>query len=481
MASHTPFSLSLLMFSLGLALPLQAAPAAPSAEQVLTERAAHGDITQRGGARRLLGDQTAALQASLSTRPAKHVILLIGDGMGDAEITAARNYAAGAGGMLRGIDALPLTGQYTHYALDRKTHKPDYVTDSAASATAWSSGVKTYNGALGIDVTGKPYPTLLEMARAAGKATGNVSTAELQDATPAAMFAHVSGRKCYGPQQTLEKCPENALENGGAGSISEQMLKARADVTLGGGAKTFTQIVGAGEYKGKTLLQQAQAQGYHIVNDLVGMDAVTVADQKRPLLGLFAEGNMAVRWLGPKASLHGNLEQAPVTCQPNPQRSDSQPTLAQMTGKAISLLSKNPNGFFLQVEGASIDKQDHAANPCGQFGETVDLDEAVQKALEFARRDGNTLVVVTADHAHSSQIIPNDAKAPGLTQTLITQDGVPMTISYGTAEEADSQEHTGSQIRIAAYGPHAGNVVGLTDQTDLFFTLRDAMGLNAAK
>ncbi len=479
MASHTPFSLSLLMLSLSLALPLQAAPAAPSAEQVLTERAVRGDITQRGGARRLLGDQTAALQASLSARPAKNVILLIGDGMGDAEITAARNYAAGAGGMLRGIDALPLTGQYTHYSLDRQTHRPNYVTDSAASATAWSSGVKTYNGALGIDVTGKSHPTLLELARAAGKATGNVSTAELQDATPAAMFAHVSGRKCYGPQQTLATCPENALDNGGAGSITEQMLKARADVTLGGGAKTFAQTVSAGAFKGKTLLQQAQAQGYHIVSNLDEMNAVTEADDRRPLLGLFAEGNMPVRWLGPKATRHGN-QQAPVTCQPNPQRSDSQPSLAQMTEKAISLLSKNPNGFFLQVEGASIDKQDHAANPCGQFGETVDLDEAVQKALAFARRDGNTLVVVTADHAHTSQIVPNDAKAPGLTQTLITQDGVPMTISYGTAEEADSQEHTGSQLRIAAYGPHGANVVGLTDQTDLFFTLRDALGLKTA-
>lgn len=77
-----------------------------------------------------------------------------------------------------------------------------------------------------------------------------------------------------------------------------------------------------------------------------------------------------------------------------------------MTSKAIELLKDNPNGFFLQVEGASIDKQDHAANPCGQIGETVDLGEAVQKALAFAKADGETLVIVTADHAHSSQIGP---------------------------------------------------------------------------
>ncbi len=89
-----------------------------------------------GGARRLTGDQTEALRASLINKPAKNVILLIGDGMGDSEITAARNYAEGAGGFFKGIDALPLTGQYTHYSLDKKTGKPDYVTDSAASATA---------------------------------------------------------------------------------------------------------------------------------------------------------------------------------------------------------------------------------------------------------------------------------------------------------------------------------------------------------
>ncbi|WP_256813903.1 MULTISPECIES: alkaline phosphatase [unclassified Serratia (in: enterobacteria)] len=442
----------------------------------LSERAARGNIVEPGGARRLSGDQTAALKASLSDKTVKNVILLIGDGMGDSEITSARNYAEGAGGYFKGIDALPLTGQYTHYSLDKKTHKPDYVTDSAASATAWSTGVKTYNGALGVDVNGKDQPTLLEIAKAAGKATGNVSTAELQDATPAAQISHVTSRKCYGPEETSEKCATNALENGGRGSISEQLLKARADVTLGGGAKSFNQLAKSGEWQGKSLKEQATALGYQWVENLDALNAVNVANQKKPLLGLFAAGNMPVRWQGPKASYHGNLDQPAVTCQNNPARTADIPTLAVMTEKAIDLLKTNKNGFFLQVEGASIDKQDHAANPCGQFGETVDLDEAVQKALEFARADGNTLVIVTADHAHSSQIIAADAKAPGLTQMLTTKDGAPMTISYGNSEE-DSQGHTGTQLRVAAYGPHAANVVGLTDQTDLFYTMRDAMAI----
>lgn len=459
-------------------LPLLCLPAAQAetSASVLDNRAAHGDITQPGGARRLSADQTDAIRASLNNKQAKNVILLIGDGMGDSEITAARNYAEGAGGFFKGIDALPLTGQYTHYALNKKTGKPDYVTDSAASATAWSTGVKTYNGALGVDIHEKDHQTILELAKSAGLATGNVSTAELQDATPAALISHVTSRKCYGPSVTVEKCPTNALEKGGKGSITEQLLNARADVTLGGGAKTFAETATAGEWQGKTLREQAQARGYQLVNDATSLVAISQANQDKPLLGLFSEGNMPVRWEGPKATYHGNIDKAAVTCTPNPKRDSSVPTLAQMTDKAISLLSSNEKGFFLQVEGASIDKQDHAANPCGQIGETVDLDEAVQKALEFAKKEGNTLVIVTADHAHSSQIIPPETKAPGLTQALNTKDGAVMVMSYGNSEE-ESMEHTGTQLRIAAYGPHAANVVGLTDQTDLYYTMKAALGL----
>ena len=460
-------------------LSLLASPAIyaeSSVAPVLESRAAQGDISAPGGARRLTGDQTAALRDSLNDKPAKNIILLIGDGMGDSEITAARNYAEGAGGFFKGIDALPLTGQYTHYSLDKKSGKPDYVTDSAASATAWSTGVKTYNGALGVDIHDKDHMTILEMAKAAGLATGDVSTAELQDATPAALISHVISRRCYGPTVTSEKCALNALEKGGKGSITEQLLNARPDVTLGGGAKTFSETATAGEWQGKTLREQAQARGYQLVSDAASLAAISTANQDKPLLGLFADGNMPVRWEGPKASLHGNLDKPAVTCTPNPKRTDSVPTLAAMTEKAIELLSKNEKGFFLQVEGASIDKQDHAANPCGQIGETVDLDEAVQKALEFARKDGNTLVIVTADHAHASQIIPVDTKAPGLSQALTTKDGAVMAMTYGNSEE-ESMEHTGTQVRIAAYGPHAANVVGLTDQTDLFYTMKAALSL----
>ncbi|WP_024796958.1 alkaline phosphatase [Tomitella biformata] len=456
-----------------------------SVELANESRQAAGDITANGGARRISGDQTDAVRDAITNSKAKNVILLIGDGMGDSEITAARNVAEGAGGSFKGIDALPLTGQYTTYALDKKTGKPDYVPDSAATGTAWATGTKSYNGAVGVDVQGNAQANLLEIAKANGLATGNVTTSEIQDATPAVLAAHVSQRKCYGPEVTTEKCPENALELGGAGSITEQLIETRADVVLGGGAKTFDERAKAGEHEGKTLFEQADARGYSTVRTLDELKAVTAANQDAPLLGLFAPGNMEVRWQGEVAS-QGGIEGPAQTCTDNTKRDPAtSPTLADMTDKAIELLKSNDkgteNGFFLQVEGASIDKQNHGANPCGQIGETIDLDEAVQKAMAFAEQDGDTLVIVTADHAHTSQIVALDTKSPALTSRLTTADGGEMGILYGTGETPGEQGHTGAQLRVAAYGPWAANVVGLTDQTDLFFTMSDALGLDPSK
>jgi len=442
-------------------------------------RAARGVLSEPGGAYRFDGAMSGAykaLAAENADTEVRNVILMIGDGMGDSEITIARNYAEGAGGFLKGIDAFPVTGQYTHYSLDKATGKPDYVTDSAASGTAWATGVKTYDGAIGVDIHERPHPSLLARAKQAGLGTGDITTAEIQDATPAVLLAHVTNRRCYGPEETSTKCPANALENGGVGSIAEQTLDARADIVMGGGAATFDQKAKAGKWKGKTLAAQAKARGFAIAHTLAEMDAVSIADQKKPLLGLFAPGNLPVEWKGPLAVHHGNIDIPPVTCEANEARTADVPTLAAMTRKAIALLRDKPKGFFLQIEGASIDKEDHRANPCGQIGETVGFDEAVQAALEFAKADGHTLVIVTADHAQASQIIEPDSKAPGLTLSLLTKDGAVMAVSYGTAETG-SQEHTGTQVRVAAYGPRAFDFAGLLDQTDLFHIIGDALKL----
>jgi len=458
-----------LLGTAGAALILTAVVGAPAAAF-----AAPTDISDHGGAVRNDGDQTQALRDSVVDGPAKNVILLIGDGMGDSEITVARNYAEGAAGEFAGIDALPLTGQYTTYAVNADG-TPNYTSESASTASAWSTGTKTVNGRLSVDVAGAPEATLLELAKANGKKTGNVSTAEIQDATPGAQISHISARGCYAPAITAANCPEAAVENGGLGSISEQLLNLRPDVTFGGGSKSFNEVALGGQWQGETLFAQAEDRGYQLVDDAADLAAVETADQSQPVLGLFTAGNFPVRWVGPQATVGGG-DLAAQACTENPARLDSGLSLASLTSKAIGLLD-NEDGFFLQVEGASIDKQDHAADACGQIGETVDLDEAVQVALEFAKTNGDTLVVVTADHAHTSQLV--GSTPPGLSANLLTQEGGSMIVSYGTAPQGGSQQHTGSQVRVAGYGPGAANVVGLTDQTDLFFTSKNALELNS--
>lgn len=436
------------------------------------DRSAKGKVDQYGGATRLRGDQSQLIKDSIKSGKAKNVILIIGDGMGDSEITVARNYLEGAGGAFKGIDALPLTGQMTHYSVNKDTGKPDYTPDSAATGTAWATGVKTYDNAISVNRKGKPYATLLELAKRSGLATGDITTSEIQDATPAVEVSHISARSCYGPVATAKTCPEAAKENGGRGSISEQLLDTRPDVTMGGGSTTFAEVAAAGKYKGKTLEQQAKARGYNYLTAKGDLAKVASADQKRPLLGLFSPGNMPVKF-APLLATVGGANGPAGTCTPEPTFSQV-PDLKSMTSKAIDLLSHNKagrkKGFFLQVESASIDKKDHAADACGQIGETEQLDEAVSQALRFAKKDGNTLVIVTADHAHSSQIV--DGNTPGLTAKLATTEGSEMTVSYGTAAFGASQQHTGSQVRVAGYGPGAANLVGLIDQTDLHFIMR---------
>src|SRR6478735_4727817 len=180
-----------------------------------------GSLADHGGATRNDGDQTNAVRKAVVGGHAKNVILFIGDGMGDSEITVARNYAEGAAGRFKGIDALPLTGSYTTYSLTKATGLPDYVPDSAATGSAWSTGTKTYDNAVSVNLTGQPQKTLLELAKENGLKTGDVTTSEVQDATPAVEVSHISARSCYGPNETTATCTSEALENGGLGSITD--------------------------------------------------------------------------------------------------------------------------------------------------------------------------------------------------------------------------------------------------------------------
>ena len=284
-------------------------------------------------------DNTAAARHAVVGGQARSVILLIGDGMGDSEITIARNYQVGAAGRLS-MDRLPLTGAYTTYAVTEGNPKlPDYVTDSAASGTGWATGTKTYNGAISVNAYGKPRPSVLEQAKAAGFRTGNVTSAELQDATPAVLGAHVVSRDCKGPD-AMAQCPQNDIVNGGAGSIAEQLVQTHADVMLGGGSRYFDQTVKAGRFAGLTVAQQAQVGGYQVVRT------------------------------------------------------------AEASARASSCRSREPRST-----------------------------------------------------SRTTRPTPAARSVPG------------------------SQQHTGTEVRIAAGGPQAANVLGVTDQTELNTTMRRALGL----
>lgn len=478
------------------------------------------ELAKHGGAQRI---------ATIGNKNAKNVILFLGDGMGDSEITVARDYLKGANGHFDGLDAVGQpsalddvqagTGQYTTFSVGNGSKdsavgkdgdgklvanpnpgKLTPVTDSSASGSAWATGTKTYNNAVDVDIYGNPQLNLFELAKAAGKATGNVTTAEIQDATPAVLESHSSERACYGPQGKTDGTSNNASkqclinqlkENGGIGSISEQLLDTRADVTIGGGSKYFRQTVQGGEYKGKTVWEQAKEMGFQTVeNDPAAMNALQYKDGQ-PVLALMSDGNMPTKFNPSKATDKDPAKDAnPTVCTPNADWLGNQgSSLKDMTKKALDLLNDNPNGqkngFFLQVEGASIDKQDHAGNACGQIGETDDFDQAIAYAMQNVDLT-NTLVIVTADHAHTSQIL-NAQPAYALSTVLKTADGNNMVVSYGTAQDdsrdADGgynggdMEHTGTQLRIAASGPGAQCVIGLTDQTDNFYTIAGALGL----
>lgn len=478
------------------------------------------ELAKHGGAQRI---------ATIGNKNAKNVILFLGDGMGDSEITVARDYLKGANGHFDGLDAVGQpsalddvqagTGQYTTFSVGNGSKdsavgkdgdgklvanpnpgKLTPVTDSSASGSAWATGTKTYNNAVDVDIYGNPQLNLFELAKAAGKATGNVTTAEIQDATPAVLESHSSERACYGPQGKTDGTSNNASkqclinqlkENGGIGSISEQLLDTRADVTIGGGSKYFRQTVQGGEYKGKTVWEQAKEMGFQTVeNDPAAMNALQYKDGQ-PVLALMSDGNMPTKFNPSKATDKDPAKDAnPTVCTPNADWLGNQgSSLKDMTKKALDLLNANPNGqkngFFLQVEGASIDKQDHAGNACGQIGETDDFDQAIAYAMQNVDLS-NTLVIVTADHAHTSQIL-NAQPAYALSTVLKTADGNNMVVSYGTAQEdsrdtdggynGGDMEHTGTQLRIAASGPGAQRVIGLTDQTDNFYTIAGALGL----
>lgn len=377
---------------------------------------------------------------------AKNVILMIGDGMGSAELTAAR-WERADGDLTAysptslAMDRLDYSGRVTTLAADSP------VTDSAAAISALMTGAKTNRGVIGLDATtvkgasdGPRLTNIAEMAMAKGRATGVITTSRVTDATPAGTYAHVNDRD------------DEVL-------IADQLIASGIDVALGGGYRSF--INGTSEdpwgkegrrTDGRDLIAVARSQGYTVVTSASELGAAPVAPGTR-VLGLFDTSTMEYE--------SGRDE-------------TKQPGLSEMTAKAVDLLATDPDGFFLLVEGGLID---HAASDRDYedaVGETLAFDDAVKTALDFADAHPDTLVIVTADHETGGLILQGSGHGvDGIFASGSRIDRNETGLTFG-----DSASHTAVDVPIMASGPGADRVChGTIDNTQVFGIMRDAMGL----
>jgi alkaline phosphatase len=442
---------------------------------------------------------------------ARNVIFFLGDGMGINTLTAARIYAVGEAGELT-IDTLPESAFVKTYSNNAQ------VTDSAASMSAYMSGVKQNNGVISMSgdtsaippaadgssrcTNGAPVTTLLELAKARGLATGIVTTTSVTDATPAATYAHACHRK-------LQNQIAAMMVPGGAGY--NLALGGGIDVVFGGGAQYFRPAAAGGKRSdGRDLLAELQARGYRVAQDAAGLDALAPSTQ--PAIALFAQDDLAY-----------DAERDPA----------KQPSLAEMTRKAVSLLSQRSakgdakdGGFFLMVEGGLIDHALHGTRAKRALQETVAYDAALKAAIdEMRQRDPglkHTLIVATADHDHtllingysprSGKTTPENPGVLGLVRSLpdgkvkLDKDGAPYTIlGFGTGEHrvqgsratqagltdaivsADdyhqeaavrmkTETHGGADVYLGATGAGAELFRGTIDNTRVFTLIREAAG-----
>ena len=304
---------------------------------------------------------------SAQTDSVKNVILLIPDGQSVGGTTLARWYNGGK----------PLAVDEMACGLVRTYSSDAAIADSAPSGTAMATGFKSHTGFVGVlpDVNSmpgmtplakgderKPVASVLEAAQLAGKSTGIIATSEIMHATPADFTAHDPSRKNYD-------------------NLSEQQVYQDIDVVLGSGEKYFTKEVRG---DGEDLVSEIKNLGYDYVTSIEEMNS---SDSEK-IWGMFAPVDMAY-----------DFDRDP----------SKEPSLADMTSKAISTLSKNENGFFLLVEGSKVDWAAHANDPIGVISDTLAFDDAVKVALDFAKKDGNTVVISVTDHGNGGITIGNTA------------------------------------------------------------------------
>ncbi|KQY44389.1 alkaline phosphatase [Cellulomonas sp. Root137] len=386
---------------------------------------------------------------------AKNVIFMVGDGLSIAAREATRLATVGQDGQLE-MDSLRYAG-WTH---TDSADPEEAVTDSAAGATAFAAGVRTYNGAVSVDVDGNPVKTLLEYANDLRKATGLVSTAQVTDATPAAFGSHVPDR-------------------GDQSEIARQFIEVtKPDVILGGGEDWWYPVGDPGAYPDDpadprpevskstigNLVELAEGAGY----DYVSTPAELAATDSEKILGLFANEEMFEQFPEGQGD-----EYAPVV------------PLTDMTAKALEVLSQDRRGFFLMVEEEAIDEMEHANNAALTLKAGQALDATVALVRQFAASHPGTLVVVVGDHETGGLAIENVSSSdesgdptstvPGVLQSLedgpfpIANSDLQFTIDWTTSG------HTGAATPLTAEGPGAERLARSQDNTDVFTVVLDAM------
>jgi alkaline phosphatase len=333
-------------------------------------------------------------------RRAKNVIIFVGDGMGISTVTAARILE----GQKRGVD-----GEFNRLSFERFPNVALSVTasanqqtsDSAPTATAMVAGIKTNDGAISVDqgiartepsadvTAAHSVKTILERAEQRGMSTGIVTTARVTHATPAVNYAHISNRDW----EANNSLPAGATVKDIARQLIEFPYGDGVDVVLGGGRSYFTpNTLADPEYPtrvgnrtdGRDLTAEwASRPGAAYVWNKAQFDAINPAGNTK-LLGLFERSHV-------KYEHDRSTDPA------------GEPSIAEMTDKAIRVLRKNPKGFYLMVEGGRIDHAHHAGNAYRALTDTIAMDEAVKKAMELTH-DEDTLIIVTADHSHTFTI-----------------------------------------------------------------------------